>query len=107
MPPEAKKCSFIPEIPGLVAFDFLFPPSVSRFRQAEVGAVLMPMPEAAVDEDDGAVFRQDEIGFTGEGFVARAVDREAIAEAVEHRTQRQFGFRVPTADARHDLRAFC
>ena len=66
----------------------------------------MSVPEATVDEDDGAVFRQDEIGFAGEGFVARSIDREAVAEAVEHRTQSQFGFRVPTADARHDLRAF-
>jgi hypothetical protein len=30
----------------------------------------MAVPEAAVDEDDGAVFGQDEIGFTGQGTVA-------------------------------------
>ncbi len=40
------------------------------------------MPEAAVDEDDGAVFRQDEVGFAGEFSVFWAVDCEPVAEAV-------------------------
>ena len=106
MPTGFPQGIFVPEIALAVAFYLLFPPSAARFRQAEVGAVLMPMPEAAVDEDDGAVFRQHEIGPAGEGFVARTVDREAVAEAVEHRTKSQFGFRVPPADAGHDLRAF-
>ncbi len=42
------------------------------------------MLEATVKEDDGAEFRQDEVGFAGEGLVFRAVDREPVAEAVEH-----------------------
>ena len=39
----------------------------------------MSMPEAAVDEDERAVFRQDEIGFAGQGFVFRPVHRKAVA----------------------------
>lgn len=41
------------------------------------------MPEASVDEDDGVVFRQDDVGFAGKGFVFRTVHGEAVAEAVE------------------------
>jgi hypothetical protein len=37
-----------------------------RFRKAEERAILMPVPEAAVDEDDSLVFRQDDVGFAGE-----------------------------------------
>ena len=44
----------------------------------------MPVPEAAVDEDDGAVFRQDEVWLAGELFVFRAVHREPVAEPVKH-----------------------
>ena len=64
------------------------------------------MPEAAVDEDDGAVFRQDDVGPAGERFVLRAVDGEAVAEAVEHGSQGELGFGIPAADAGHDLAAF-
>ena len=106
MPAEIEKGSFIAKIACLVSLDLCRPPFGASAWYPCDPAVLMPMPEAAVDEDDGAVFRQDEIGFAGEGFVARTVDREAVAEPVEHRTQGQFGFRVPTADTRHDLRAF-
>jgi hypothetical protein len=63
------------------------------------------VPEAAVDKDDGAVFRQDEIGFAGQGFVFRPVDREAVAEPMEHRAHGEFGLGVAAADAGHDLGA--
>ena len=63
----------------------------------------MPVPEAAVDEDDGAEFRQDEVGFASEGLVFRAVHGESVAEAVEHRAHGEFRLGVASADARHDL----
>jgi hypothetical protein len=63
----------------------------------------MPVPEAAVDEDDRAVFRQDEVRFAGQGAVFRALDREAVAEAVEHRAQGEFRFRVASTDPGHHL----
>ena len=63
----------------------------------------MPVPEAAVDEDDGVGFRQDKVGFSRQGLVFRAVHGEAVAEAVEHRAQGEFRFRVAPADAGHDL----
>jgi hypothetical protein len=37
-----------------------------RIVDAEGRTVFMPMPETAVDEDDGVVFRQDEVGLAGE-----------------------------------------
>ena len=49
------------------------------------------------------VFRQDEVGFSREAAVERAIDREAVAHAVKHRPQCQFRLRVPAADAGHDL----
>lgn len=66
----------------------------------------MPMPEAAVDEDYGSVFWQDDIGLAWEATVFRAVHREAVAEPMEHRTHGDFRFRVAATDPRHDLRAF-
>jgi len=53
------------EIAGLVAFDLRPPPLAARFWQAEVGTVWMPVPEAAVDEYNRAVFRQHKIRATG------------------------------------------
>ena len=65
----------------------------------------MTVPETAVDEDDGLVFREDEVGLAGERAVERAVHRETIAETVEDRAQGEFGFRVAPANAGHDLGA--
>ena len=50
--------------------------------------------------------RQDDVGFSRERFVFRAVDREAVAETVEHRAQGQLRFCVTTPDAGHDLGTF-
>jgi DNA-binding transcriptional LysR family regulator len=67
--------------------------------------VFVAVPEAAVDEDDGAVFRQDEVGFARERLVFGSMDGEAVAEAVEHGAQGQLGLGIAPTDARHDLRA--
>lgn len=45
-----------------------------------VFAVIVAVPEAAVDEDDGAVFGEDDVGFAGEASV---VDAVAEAQAPE------------------------
>ena len=74
--------------------------------KAEVWAVFMAVPEAAVDEDDLAVLGQDEVGFAGEGPVFGAADGEAEAEAVEHGAQGELRPGVATVDAGHDRGAF-
>ena len=84
MPTEVAQGIFVSEIPGLIAFDLRFPEGAAGFRQAEVGTVFMAVPEATVDENDGAIFRQNEVGSAWEGSVFRAVDGEAVAEPVEH-----------------------
>lgn len=97
---------FVAQVAGTVAVDLAFPPCAAGRGQAEGGTMLMPVPEAAVDEDHGAVFRQDDVGFSGKEYVFRAVDREAVAEPVEHRAQGEFRLGVAPADAGHDLGAF-
>lgn len=106
MPAHGEQGFFIPQIPGLVVGDFGRPPLRPRSRQAEGLAVLMTVPETAVHEDDGPVFRQDEVGLARERPVERAVDGEAIAHAVKNRAQGQFRLGVPATDARHDFGAF-
>jgi hypothetical protein len=106
VPTEVAEGVFVAEVAGLVAFDLRLPEGAAGFRETEGMAVFMAVPETAVDEDDGAVFRQDEVGSAGEGFVFRAVDGEAVAEAVEHRAQGQLRLGVAAADAGHDLGAF-
>jgi len=58
-------------------------------------------PEAAVDEDDGLVFREDDVRLAGEVFVFRAVDGEAVGEAVQEGAHGELGLRVAAADSAH------
>ena len=52
MPTELAEGGFIPQVAGLVSLDLCPPPLAAGFRNAEVRAMLMAVPEAAVDEDD-------------------------------------------------------
>ncbi len=97
---------FVESVAGLVCGDLGGLPCSAGFWQAEGGAVCMTVPEATVDEDDAAVFRQDDVGLAGEGSVERTVDGEAVAEAVEQRAESQFRRGVAAVDARHDVGAF-
>jgi hypothetical protein len=63
-----------------------------------VFAAFVAVPEAAVGEDDGFVFGEDDIGFAGEGF---DVEAEAVTEAVEEGADDFFGDGVFPADAGH------
>lgn len=65
----------------------------------------MSVPEAAVDEYHGAVFGEDDVGPSWEGFVFRTVDGETVAETVKHRAQGPLRLRVAPTDAGHDLGA--
>lgn len=94
------------QVAGSVPFDLAFPPRAAGFRQPEVRTVLMSVPEAAVDEDDGAVFGQDDVGPAGELAVLRAADGEAVTQPVEHGPDKQLGLGVAPADAGHELGAF-
>src|SRR5688572_14093044 len=59
VPAETAEGGFVAEVAGLVAGYLGLPPIDAGFWQAEGGAMFVAVPEVAVDEDDGVVFRQD------------------------------------------------
>lgn len=62
------------------------------------------MPEAAVDEDDGFVFGQNNVGFAREIFNVQA---KAVAHPMEQAPDDEFGGRVFTTNAAHVPGAAC
>ncbi len=62
MPTRATKFVHVAEVASLVSPDLFSPPRTARFWQAVMGAVLVSVPEAAVDEDDGVLFRHYDVG---------------------------------------------
>lgn len=64
--------------------------------------VLVAVPEAAVDVDDGPVFGQDDVGAAGKLVIERAVHGEAKPVAMEQGAQKAFGFGVLSRDPGHD-----
>ena len=63
------------------------------------------MPEAAVDKDEGRITGQDDVGFSLELPVCRAIDREPEAEAVEEGAWPELRLGVLALDEGHDLAA--
>ena len=51
---------------GLYSGDFLAPECFVGLGDGVLGATSVAVPEAAVDEDDCAILRQDEVGGAGE-----------------------------------------
>ena len=51
----------------------------------------MPLPVAAVDEDDGLILRKHDVGSAGELFVERSVDCETETPPVEERPEQALG----------------
>ena len=68
------------------------------FGDGVVFTVFVTVPEAAVDEDDGAVFGKDDVGLAGEAFV---VDTEAEAQAPEGFAEEQLRLRGGGVDGGH------
>lgn len=64
-------------VASLVEVDFSLPELVVGGWEMAVSASFVSMPEAAVDEDGGAVFGQHDVGAAGE-----AADMDAEAEAI-------------------------
>ena len=62
----------------------------------------MPVPEAAVDEDDSAIAREDQVGLAGQFAAVQAI---TIAEAVKAAADEQFGPGVLAPDAGHHTAA--
>ena len=83
-----------------VAFDFLFPERGVALGDDKVVAPLVPVPEAAVDEDGGAVFAQHNVRRAWQALDIYAV---AVAPCVQVMAHNQLGLRVLALDACHAL----
>ena len=105
VPAEGEEVRFVAAVTGAVAHDFGSPPIAAGGGESEIGTMFVAVPVAAVDEDDGAEFRKDQIGSAGEGFVFRAGNGETVAVGMKERPEGKLGPGVATADAGHDLRA--
>jgi len=77
--------------------DFL-PPEFRPGLGPPEKVTIMPMPEAAVDEDDGVVFREHDVGAPGEILTVKT---EAEAPGVEHLPDQDFRFRIAAPDTGH------
>ena len=65
---------------------------------AQVSAAAVAAPEAAVDEDGGFVFGQDDVGTTREVF---GVEAKAVAQAMEDGTDEDLGLGVFALNPTH------
>ena len=100
MPAEVAQLDAFFDVALLVAFYFLFPERGVALGHYKVTAAFVPVPEAAVDEDDGAVLAQHYVGGAGQALDIYAV---AVAVGMEVTSHNQFRFCVPALDARHAL----
>ena len=80
MPAEAAQLDAFLYIALFVALYFLFPELGVALGDDKVAATFVSVPEAAVDEDDGAVFAQYYVGGAGQAFDIYAV---AVAMGVQ------------------------
>ena len=82
----------------LIMGDLRLPEVHVGFRDGVFGASPVAVPEAAVDEDGGAVLWQDDVGRAGKGADVEPV---AVAPAPQLAPYRLFGTGVLRADVRH------
>lgn len=82
-----------------VAVELRLPELNAAFWHRRALAVLVPVPEAPVDEDDGLVFRQNDVGRTRQ---TAHVLSETEPHPMEHRTEPDFNRGVPTPYPAHD-----
>lgn len=103
LPTETPELSPVPDVVGDVAREFVRPEFPVALRRGCDLAVPVPMPKAPVDEDHGSVFRQDDVGRSGQ---AADVDSKPITGPVEQGSHGSFGARVLALDLRHEPAAF-
>lgn len=66
----------------LVAGDFRLPKLGVGFRNIGVLTVFVAMPKTAVDEDDGAVLGEDDIGSSRETLIVDAIAESLVPECM-------------------------
>lgn len=94
-PGEGVEALGVEFVAGDVAGDFLAPECFVGLGNDVLGATAVAVPEASVDENDGAVLGQDEIGGAGEPLV---VDPVAVATVPQFAADNPFWGRVFGAD---------
>lgn len=67
-------------------------------------AVLMPVPEAAVNKNNGAVFFKDDIRFAGQFFIVNAVSETFCKKLL---TEQYFRLCIGAPDPAHIVTALC
>lgn len=99
-PGEGVEALGVEFVAGDVAGDFLAPECFVGLRNGVLGATVVAVPEAAVDEDYGAVLWQDEVGGAGEALVIEPVPVALVPQCVPDGPLRACIFGV---DLRHYL----
>lgn len=96
MPAEDAELDTFLYVALFVAFYLLLPELAIALGQYEVFAAFVAVPEAAVDEDDGPVLAQDNVGGAGE---PAHVDPVAVATRVQVTAHEHLGLGVLALDA--------
>lgn len=96
-PAEGLEFGGLAEVTGSVGRDFGQPEVGVGFRHGRIAATGVAVPEAAVDEDDGAVLGEDDVGSAGE----LALQAEAQAAGEQELAHQDFGLGVPALDGSH------
>ena len=98
VPPEVAELDAAVEVAFPVTLDFGLPEVGVCFWQHKVFAVLVSVPEAAVDEDGGSVFFEDNVGGARELFHVESVSETLGKQELAHK---KFGLGVFASYALH------
>jgi hypothetical protein len=104
MPAQTFKLGELAFVTGAIRLE-LRPPEVEArlWHSSELAVgIWMAMPEATVNEDDGTIAGQDDVG--GAGKVA-TLEAKTVAERVKGTARGEFGFSVTSPYAGHTLRS--
>ena len=96
VPAEVAQLDAFFDVALFVAFYLLFPEWGVALGHDKVTAAFVPVPEAAVDEDDGAVLAQHYVGGAGQMLDVYAV---AVAVGMQVAAHNQLGLGVLALDA--------
>lgn len=83
-PGEGVEALGVEFVTGDVGGDLLFPETGVGLWFHVFGTAAVAVPEAAVDEDDGAVLGQHEVGFAGEALVVEPVSVTPVPQLGPH-----------------------
>src|ERR1043165_2660520 len=96
--PKPRRAVACQEIARGIAFKFRQPPYTSIRWRGAVFTAAVSMPKAAVNEDDGLVFRENDVGASGEFF---SVQTKTVAEPMQQRANAFLGRGVLAPNAAH------